>query len=181
MSGADWYYCDAEKDSDRCDGPITLSALAALIRSGELPHDVLVSTNKTDWEEADSVEPFLRAIPIDRERIIREFIEYGEVEDPKDVKWGWASDRMYSILEGAPEIAWELIVDLVERAPSDRSLEYFAAGPLEDLLSKDGPRFIERVEQRARQNDKFKRAVKVLRRLGMTDDVWRRVQTASGR
>ena len=118
------------------------------------------------------MERILRAIPIDRERIIREFVEYGEAENPD---WGWASDRMHSILEGAPEIAWELIVELIDRAPSDDSLSFFAAGPLEDLLSKDGPAFIDRVEGRAATNERFRRAVGMLRRLGMADDVWARV------
>lgn len=106
----------------------------ALMRSGQLSDGVLVSSDMVEWQEADTMERILRAIPIDRERIIREFIEYGEAENPD---WGWASDRMYSMLDGAPEIAWEIIVELVDRAPSEGSLSYFAAGPLEDLLSKD--------------------------------------------
>lgn len=65
---------------------------------------------------------------------------------------------------------------MIERAPSDASLSFLAASPLEDLLSKDGPDFIGRVEERARENAKFRRAVGMLRRLGMTDDVWKRVQ-----
>jgi hypothetical protein len=52
---------------------------------------------------------------------------------------------MCSALENVPELAWELIVELIERAPSDHSLGFFAAGPLEDLPSKDGAQFIERV------------------------------------
>lgn len=168
-----WYYSDEEKDPEQCDGPVTFEQLVALLRSGQLPDGVLVSSDLVEWREADTVERILRAIPIDRERIIREFIEYGEAEDPD---WGWASDRMYSILDGAPEIAWEIIVELIDRAPSEAALEYFAAGPLEDLLSKDGPTFIDRVEARAAINEKFRRAVGRLRRLGMVDDVWGRVQ-----
>ena len=182
MSADDWYYCDAEKNDERVAGPVAFDWLVELIRSDELPYDVLVSTDKESWVEADTIETILRAIPIDRERIIQEYIEYGETEDPD---WGWASDRMYSILESVPELAWELIVELIDRAPSDNSLSFFAAGPLEDLLSKDGPDFIERVERRAQTKATFRRAVGMLRRLGMTDDVWARVraiaeQTACG-
>lgn len=177
MSDA-WYFCDAEKDPERCGGPVAFEQLVALMRSGQLPDGVLVSSDMVEWQEADTMERILRAIPIDRERIIREFIEYGEAEDPD---WGWASDRMYSILDGAPEIAWEIIVELVDRAPSDGSLSFFAAGPLEDLLSKDGPDFIDRVEGRAAMNERFRRAVGMLRRLGMADDVWARVQAIASR
>lgn len=80
------------------------------------------------------------------------------------------------MLDGAPELAWEIIIELVERAPSDVSLSFFAAGPLEDLLSKDGPDFIDRVESRAATHERFRRAVGMLRRLGMADEVWERVQ-----
>jgi hypothetical protein len=177
MSDA-WYYCDAEKDPERCGGPVAFEQLLALMRSGQLPAGVLVSSDLVEWQEADTMERILRAVPIDRERIIREFIEYGEAENPD---WGWASDRMYSILDGAPEVAWELIVELVDRAPSDGSLGFFAAGPLEELLSKDGPDFIDRVEGRAARNERFRRAVGMLRRLGMADDVWGRVQAIASR
>ena len=177
MSDA-WYYCDAEKDPERCGGPVAFEQLVALMRSGQLPAGVLVSSDMVEWQEADTMERILRAIPLDRERIIREFIEYGEAENPD---WGWASDRMYSILDGAPEVAWEIIVELVDRAPSDGSLGFFAAGPLEELLSKDGPDFIDRVEVRAARNERFRRAVGMLRRLGMADDVWGRVQAIASR
>jgi hypothetical protein len=176
MTSACWYYCEGESDSERCNGPVSLDGLATLIRSGELPCDVLVSTTKVEWDEADSVEAILRAIPIDRERIVREYIEYGETDAPV---WGWASARMYNILEGAPELAWELIVDMIDRAPSDKSLGFVAASPLEDLLSKDGPAFVERVEHRARQDEKFRRTLGMLRRLGMTAEVWNRVVEAA--
>ena len=68
---------------------------------------------------------------------------------------------------------------MLERAPTDASLGFLAASPLEDLLSKDGPLFIARVEMRAAENVKFRRALGMLRRLGMTDDVWQRVQRAA--
>jgi hypothetical protein len=149
-----------------------------IMRSGQLPEDVLVSSDMVEWHEADTMERILREFPIDRERIIREFIEYGEAENPD---WGWASDRMYSMLDGAPEVAWEIIVELVDRAPSEDSLSYFAAGPLEDLLSRNGPDFIDRVESRAATHERFRRAVGMLRRLGMTDDVWGRVRAIASR
>lgn len=173
MSADDWYYCDAERDDERVEGPVAFERLVQLIRADELPYDVLVSTDEETWVEADTVESILRAIPIDRERIIREYIEYGESMDPE---WGWASHRMYSILENVPELAWELIIELIDRAPSDNSLSFFAAGPLEDLLSADGPDFIERVERRAQTNATFRRAVGMLRRLAMSDEVWARVR-----
>ncbi len=180
VDATEWYYCDFDKDSEHAFGPVSLRRLAELIRTGELPHDVLVSTDPSpdvEWVEAETVDQILDAIPLDRERLMREYIGYGEAPDGEE-NWGWASDRMYSLLEVFPERAWELIVEMIERAPSDASLGFLAASPLEDLLSKDGPVFIDRVEQRAAGSVKFARALGMLNSLGMTDDVWERVQKA---
>lgn len=38
MSVRDWYYCDAERDSETAHGPVSLARLAELIRTGELPY-----------------------------------------------------------------------------------------------------------------------------------------------
>jgi hypothetical protein len=181
MAADDWYYCDAERDSETAHGPVPLARLAELIRTGELPYDVLVSTEPAPgptWAEADTLEAFLEAIPLDRERLMQEYIAYGDAPDGQE-NWGWASDRLFSILKGAPELAWTLIMEMIERAPSDMSLGFLAASPLEDLLADYGPAFIDRVEQRALENRKFRRAVGMLRRLGMTDAVWTRVQRAA--
>jgi hypothetical protein len=160
------------KDPERAVGPVSLARLGELIRTGELPYDVLVgneATPEAEWLEADTVEQILDAIPLDRERLMREYIGYGEAPNGQE-NWGWASDRMYSILEAIPELAWNLITEMIERAPSDASLAFLAASPLEDLLSKDGPAFIDRVEQHAAESVKFARALGMMRRLGMTDE-----------
>jgi hypothetical protein len=184
-----WYYllplvdgdrvlADVIPDDETIAGPITLSELAALVRGGWLPDDVTISPDGEHWENADRIEEFLRALPLDRERIVREYIEYGEAVG--EVAWGWASERMYHIIDGAPEVAWELVTTLIDRAPSDESLGFFAAGPLEDLLSQHGPALIDCVEARAPHDPRFRRALGMLRRLRMTDDVWQRVRRAAG-
>jgi hypothetical protein len=127
---------------------------------------------------ADTVDQVLEAIPLDRERLIQEYIGYGEAL-PGEENFGWASDRMYSILARIPELAWSLIIEMIDRAPSDNSVGFVAASPLEDLLSDHGPDFILRVEERALENEQFRRALAMLNRLQMTDDVWRRVQAAA--
>jgi len=175
-----WYYCDWEVDDERAFGPFTLEQLAELIRTGKVSFDFIVSREGTEgskWVHADEVEEILDAVPLDVERLMTEYIGYGETP-PGDEKWGWASDRMYQLLDYFPERAWPLIIEMIDRAPSEDCLSFLAASPLENLLSKDGPAFIDRVEQRAAVNAKFRRALGMLKRLGMTDDVWRRVQAA---
>lgn len=178
-----WYYREpsgTEEDDDPVVGPVPLDRVVDLLRAGALVDDVSVSADGVNWRAADEVAEVLEALPLDRERLIREYIEYGEAVAGEE-RWGWASDRMYAILEGAPELAWTLIQEMIARAPSEQSLRFIAASPLEDLLSKDGQLFIERVEQLAELDPKFLHAVATLRRLGMTDEVWRRVQALAGR
>ena len=182
MEAARWYYLDVDGDNETARGPLLLDQLCELIRSGQLPEDVLVSPQPTldpsSWTGADAVEEILLTLPLDRERLMREYIGYGEAPRGEE-NWGWASHRMFSILDALPEFAWRLIVEMIDRAPSDKSLSFLAASPLEDLLSEHGPLFIARVEQRAIESAQFHRALGMLRLLWMTDDVWQRVQTAA--
>ena len=175
-----WYY----KDPDSADvvGPLNLSQLTALVRNGDLPDDVFISRGGENWAYADSVTEFLHALPLDRDRVIREYLEYGarSVQNGDWGDWGWASDRMWHIIPGAPEIAWELITHLIDVAPTDHAGGFFAAGPLENFLSEHGPQFIERVEERARENPIFREALRGMYPLFMTDDVWTRLQRAAG-
>jgi hypothetical protein len=95
MSAAGWYYCDANVDPERAFGPVSLERLGELIRTGELPYDVFVSTEGTpeaEWVQADTVEQILDAIPLDRERLMKEYIGYGEALNGEE-NWGWASER----------------------------------------------------------------------------------------
>jgi hypothetical protein len=54
---------------------------------------------------------------------------------------------------------WEITRILVNKAVSDESLAYVAAGPLEDLLKKHGPTVITRIEEESRQNDRLRIAL----------------------
>ena len=184
MLTAEWYYLEPYVDGDDVEvcvvadddsivGPLKLSEIADRVRVGRLPDDVKIGRDREHFEYAVCVPEYLRALPVVRERIVEEYLYYGSVEKPE---WGRASTHMFHINLRAPEIAWGIVIELIDRAPSEKALGYFAAGPLEDLLSEHGPALIDRVEQRARENPKFLRAVRCLWRLGMTDDVWDRVQ-----
>lgn len=188
MPTREWYYLEPYVDGDEVVvcviadetsivGPLELSEIADRVRVGRLPDDVMIGRDREHFEYAVCVPEYLRALPMVRERIVDEYLYYGSVPKPE---WGRASYHMFHITKAAPEIAWEIVTELIDRAPSDDALGYFAAGPLEDLLSDHGPALIERVEQRAHENPKFLRAVLSLWRLGTTDDVWARVQRLKG-
>lgn len=80
-------------------------------------------------------------------------------------------------VEEAPEHAWSAILAAVDDPRMEASLGVLAAGPLEDLLSIHGERFIERVEEKARANRRFAWLLGGVWQHTMTEDVWSRVQT----
>jgi hypothetical protein len=71
----------------------------------------------------------------------------------------WAYEALDVMVREKPEEAWSIITKLVELSPDDRILANVAAGPLEDLLNLQPYAFIERIEERARSDAKFRRCV----------------------
>lgn len=91
----------------------------------------------------------------------------------------WAIEQVIDwALERQGEDLWRFIMVAYNRDLSDEAVSVLAAGPLEDLLAKQGPDFIERVEELARTDPKFNDLLGGVWRNTMTDEIWRRVQTA---
>jgi hypothetical protein len=76
-----------------------------------------------------------------------------------DDSFSWANDELRGLVWQEPERAWPVILSIVERNPANWVLASLGAGPLEDLLQAHGPLFIDRVEQEARRNERFRRRV----------------------
>jgi hypothetical protein len=78
---------------------------------------------------------------------------------------GWASGDLSAYAEidrlvrERPEEAWNVVLELVVQAPSERALFSVAAGPLEDLLVKHGDFLIDRVEKEANANPQLLRCL----------------------
>ncbi len=183
-----WYYllplidgddiiAEVIPDEETLAGPIELSQLTELVRNGWLPDGVMISRDRSQWNNADRVVEVLRALPLDIDRISREYEEWAAARPGEGEAWGWAGRRLYHLRTcDDPDFALEIVAELIDRALSVDSLGLFAAGPLEDLLSDHGPHLIARVEHRARRNPKFLRALRGVWRHGMADDVWERIQ-----
>jgi len=72
---------------------------------------------------------------------------------------------------------WEIVLDLIEQAPEDdHVLGNLAAGPLEGLLGRFDGEAIDRVEEKASQDPRFRRVLSGVWQLTMSDSTWRRVQ-----
>jgi len=88
----------------------------------------------------------------------------------------WAVERLDELCSTSPEDAWDVILGVLARDPSDRALGNLAAGPLEDVLARHGPSIIERVEREARRSPAFANLPAGVWQNTMPDDIWARVR-----
>jgi hypothetical protein len=87
----------------------------------------------------------------------------------------WAYGVMSSLVMDAPEIAWPILLEVIDRAP-DEALGNIAAGPLEDLIGNHGFQIIDALEVEARQSPKLRRALVGVWQGLTVESIWSRVQ-----
>jgi len=87
-------------------------------------------------------------------------------------------DLINDLSRNEPDEAWEFINAVLAQHPSDKVVAVLAAGPLEDLLAHHGDEFIDRVEERAREDDAFNLLLGGVWRNSMKLRIWRRVEKA---
>lgn len=90
-----------------------------------------------------------------------------------------ATDDVRELLEQDGDEAWYVLSELVRRASVD-ALGAIGAGPLEDWLGNHGETIIDRVEEAAAGDQRWRIAVSAVWQGKMTDDLWARVQQARG-
>ena len=90
----------------------------------------------------------------------------------------WAFPELDDLIRDEPERAWRIIIALAERVSTPEAKSLLAAGPIENLLSRHGPTFIDRVEQRAQSDPGFNYLLGGVWRFEMTEDIWNRLQAA---
>ena len=127
-------------------------------------------------ENVESIDPdfFRRDAPDDPgtpltadeiDRICDGYFEYHEYlarrqirAAPKDLSD--ISDQVMDLLEHNPERLWPLLLELIERAPTEEVRGFVAAGPLEDLVRWYPERFIDRVEEATIRSRNFHSAMR---------------------
>jgi hypothetical protein len=103
--------------------------------------------------------------------------ELAEDESPAYEANSWAIFEVLDwMLEGEGDRLWPFILKVYKHDLPDEVMAVLAAGPLEDLLAKRGADFIDRVEELARKDPKFKYLLGGVWRNSMTDEVWERLQ-----
>ena len=71
-------------------------------------------------------------------------------------KYMWAYECLFERIYNAPETAFEVLHTLIQQAKTKAEASSIAAGPLEDIISKHGETFIDRIEIHARQSLRFR-------------------------
>jgi hypothetical protein len=71
----------------------------------------------------------------------------------------WAYSSVDRLVSEDPEEAWALMLRIIELADNDELIEAVGAGPLEDLISKHGPKLINRVKDESVQNGRLRAAL----------------------
>jgi hypothetical protein len=125
------------------------------------------TADTTDYSSEDPPGAPNALLP-EHERIVSSWFEYQETF--------WAWQRVHDLVDNDPDVGWRVLLLAIEKAEDDGALEAIGAGPLEDLLSKHGPVFIDRVEARARIDGPFRQALSAMWQSEMSDELWTRIQ-----
>jgi hypothetical protein len=125
-----------------------------------------------DYNSALPSEARPNPLPEESEKLLASWFAYKQTD--------WASAAVYDLTYHDPNRLWTIIKALVAAAPDENALSYIGAGPLEDLLSKYGERFIELIEQQAAVDAKFRFCLAGAWQNRMSDELWQRVTTAVG-
>ena len=107
-------------------------------------------------------------------------------EQIKDLAESWilaegsepAFSQLDDLLFDEPETAWLVILEIATRQLPEKLAAVFAAGPVETLLARHGQAFIDRVEEKARNDRKFNFILGGVWQNMMTDGIWERVKKA---
>ncbi|KAB7768787.1 DUF6869 domain-containing protein [Xanthomonas maliensis] len=92
----------------------------------------------------------------------------------------WAAERfMFPGDSASVEDCWAAILEVLSRNPPELVVGVLAAGPLEDLIDRYGPEFIERIELQARRDPAFRHLLGGVW-TSSTPSIWARVEAARG-
>lgn len=93
----------------------------------------------------------------------------------------WVVEKVWDLCDDAPNEALDFILAVLDRDASHATMAILAAGPLEALLRRHGPRIINRVERRARRDARFTRLLGHVWKNTLSSPIWTRVQSLCGR
>ena len=104
-----------------------------------------------------------------------------DLENPARNKYNWVDDFEFDAVYYNPELAIDLVLEILKLNPKNEIFEVLAAGPLEQILANHGDSVIERVEELAKTIPEFSRLLGGVWQNAMTSEVWLRVQKVRDR
>ena len=90
-------------------------------------------------------------------------------------------DWIYDATRSRPEELWRFVLAVFEKDAKGEVFMILSAGPLEDLLSRHGMLFIDRVEAEAGANPRFATLLGGVWQSNMSTAIWERVVAARDR
>lgn len=91
------------------------------------------------------------------EKIVDAWIAAQELQDDSHDPDNWAIQLVLRWQLRDPQKVWNFIQAVVKRDPPDESMEMLAASPLEDLFCYWGFEYIDKVEDLAKSNYRFRK------------------------
>ena len=92
----------------------------------------------------------------------------------------WAWEVVRNLVTDDPSEAWLLILALLHTAPDDGVLGSVAAGELEEFVLAHAADFIDRIEEEAHADSRFKSALSYLYVWKLSPDLFDRIEAAAG-
>lgn len=120
---------------------------------------------------------------LEREHLITDWIALHHLTEESEEynRHLWAERKLSELTRIEPDLCWELILSILSRDRTERTLANLAAGPLEDLLSAHGERLIDRVEDRAQRDAIFRQVLGAVWQGDMSDNLWNKIRILSTR
>ena len=103
----------------------------------------------------------------DQTAVAKSWLRYQRSRDPNDF---WSLDALDRLLEGDALYAWDTITALCNFAESQEELCAIGAGPVEDLMRKDGETTVKMLE---RLIDTYPKAIVIAACVWAMDSPWR--------
>ena len=114
----------------------------------------------------------------DKTKLVAAWIECQTAEPgtARNEELFWSFEQLWELCREDPETAFDVILCILQANNTSAIEEVLSAGPLEDLLARHGPAFIDRIEDEASRNPRFRHLLGGVWKNSMTDEVWSRVQ-----
>ena len=115
------------------------------------------------------------------DHLARNWLLWADEDEESEIgqKWGNIGARLG--LLGPGESIWRFLNLTLSLATTNKQLGAIAAGPIEYLLGRFGPEYIDRVEREVEVNEKLAKSIKGCNQFQMTDEIWARVQKLQAR